>query len=38
MDGTAHNTSDGEGVLVDRVADHNCLLSDDALSVANSLV
>jgi hypothetical protein len=38
VDGTAHNTSDGEGVLVDHVADHNCLLSDDALSVASSLV
>ena len=38
VDGTAHNTSDGEGALVDHVADHICLLSDDALSVASSLV
>jgi hypothetical protein len=38
VDGTAHNTSDGEGALVDHVADHNCLLLDDAPSVASSLV
>ena len=38
VDRTAHNTSDGEGALVDHVADHICLLSDDALSVASSLV
>jgi hypothetical protein len=38
VDGTAHNASDGEGVLVDHVADHICPLSDDARSVASSLV
>jgi hypothetical protein len=38
VDGTAHNTSDGEGVLVNHVADHTCLLLDDALSVVSSLV
>jgi hypothetical protein len=38
VDGTAHNTSDGEGALVDHVADHTCLLLDDAMSVTSSLV
>lgn len=38
VDGTAHNTSDGEGALVDHVADHICLLLHDAPSVTSSLI
>jgi hypothetical protein len=43
VDGTAHNTSDGQGVLIvcvvrDNMADSICLLSGGVLSVPGPLV
>lgn len=38
VDSTAYNTSDGEGVLVNHVANYICPLLDNALFVASLLV